>query len=239
MILAARESFAAAARRRGWTNPYVTDGLIAMWDGEWNAGGGKHTTDVLQMSPVVGDGVHMTVDPDYYGNTNVSITGNAVAVSGGGQFRLRDIATPTGELTLEYVVTNVTLGPAIYSTRFGSFCQLGGIGFYNQLSNGQTATTITRNGGFVAGNFFQAAFSTYAIVYNASNAVTRYVVNGAQKTLGTRTGTGTYTRGPNLTLGCQYGGSGVFFAARVYDRALTVAELASNYAIDKERFNTP
>lgn len=26
----------------GWHNPYVTDGLVAMWDGEWNAGGGVH-----------------------------------------------------------------------------------------------------------------------------------------------------------------------------------------------------
>ena len=25
-----------------WMNPYITDGLIAMWDGEWNAGPGKH-----------------------------------------------------------------------------------------------------------------------------------------------------------------------------------------------------
>ena len=23
-----------------WKNPYVTDGLVAMWDGKWNAGGG-------------------------------------------------------------------------------------------------------------------------------------------------------------------------------------------------------
>lgn len=25
-----------------WRNPYVTNGLVAMWDGEWNAGGGVH-----------------------------------------------------------------------------------------------------------------------------------------------------------------------------------------------------
>ena len=24
-------------------NPYITDGLVAMWDGEWNVGLGKHS----------------------------------------------------------------------------------------------------------------------------------------------------------------------------------------------------
>ena len=41
MLLGARQFF----ERRGgggWQNPYVTDGLVAMWDGEWNAGGGVH-----------------------------------------------------------------------------------------------------------------------------------------------------------------------------------------------------
>ena len=40
MQIANRESFAVASSRKPWTNPYVTDGLVAMWDGEWNAGGG-------------------------------------------------------------------------------------------------------------------------------------------------------------------------------------------------------
>ena len=33
----------------GWNNPYVTDGLVAMWDGEWNAGGGVHDTDAKSL----------------------------------------------------------------------------------------------------------------------------------------------------------------------------------------------
>ena len=30
-----------------WVNPYVTDGLVAMWDGEWNAGGGVHDPNAM------------------------------------------------------------------------------------------------------------------------------------------------------------------------------------------------
>ena len=31
--------FGAWGIGRPWTNPYVTDGLVAMWDAEWNVGG--------------------------------------------------------------------------------------------------------------------------------------------------------------------------------------------------------
>ena len=41
-------------RRRGWTNPYITDGLVAMWDGEWNVGGGVHDGTASQWLDVVG-----------------------------------------------------------------------------------------------------------------------------------------------------------------------------------------
>ena len=37
MTIAAHHAMLAGG---GWKNPYVTDGLVAMWDGEWNVGGG-------------------------------------------------------------------------------------------------------------------------------------------------------------------------------------------------------
>lgn len=30
-----------------WVNPYVTDGLVSMFDGEWNNGGGVHSDTEL------------------------------------------------------------------------------------------------------------------------------------------------------------------------------------------------
>ena len=38
----------------GWKNPYVTDGLVAMWDGEWNAGPGKHDNSATGLKDLVG-----------------------------------------------------------------------------------------------------------------------------------------------------------------------------------------
>ena len=40
MIAARQIAFGRGAAK--WINPYITDGLIAMWDGEWNAGGGLY-----------------------------------------------------------------------------------------------------------------------------------------------------------------------------------------------------
>ena len=37
-----------------WSNPYVTDGLIAMWDGEWNVGPGKHNPNATTWKDLAG-----------------------------------------------------------------------------------------------------------------------------------------------------------------------------------------
>lgn len=42
MSLLGKNIFFWVQKAGGWTNPYVTDGLIAQYDGEWNAGGGIH-----------------------------------------------------------------------------------------------------------------------------------------------------------------------------------------------------
>lgn len=41
--------------QEGWTNPYVTDGLIAMWDAEWNEAGGVHNASLMQLNDVMGN----------------------------------------------------------------------------------------------------------------------------------------------------------------------------------------
>jgi len=36
-----------------WHNPYVTDGLVAMWDGEWNAGPGVHDANATTWKELI------------------------------------------------------------------------------------------------------------------------------------------------------------------------------------------
>lgn len=52
MLIAARNAILAGGG--GWKNPYVTDGLIAMWDGEWNAGPGKHDASATVWKDLAG-----------------------------------------------------------------------------------------------------------------------------------------------------------------------------------------
>ena len=54
MLIANTGAFFAAARK--WRNPYVTDGLVAMWDGEWNAGGGVHDANPNEWVDISGHG---------------------------------------------------------------------------------------------------------------------------------------------------------------------------------------
>ena len=46
----------------GFENPYVTKGLIAMWDGEWNIGLGKHDAEATIWKDLSGNGYDLEVD---------------------------------------------------------------------------------------------------------------------------------------------------------------------------------
>lgn len=38
-----------------WTNPYITDGLLGMWDAEWNEAGGVHNPELMQLNDLTGN----------------------------------------------------------------------------------------------------------------------------------------------------------------------------------------
>lgn len=51
-MIAARGTMLSGAR--GWRNPYMTEVLLAMWDGEWNIGGGEHDSSATAWRDIVG-----------------------------------------------------------------------------------------------------------------------------------------------------------------------------------------
>lgn len=51
-MIAARGTMLSGGK--GWKNPYITDGLIAMWDGEWNDGCGVHDAAATTWLDIVG-----------------------------------------------------------------------------------------------------------------------------------------------------------------------------------------
>lgn len=245
MLIAARESF-AVARKRGWTNPYVTDGLIAMWDGEWNAGGGKHDTTVRKLVDLSGNGRDATlVSSAVFGSNFVRGNGSTYVATFAFDSVLPasvrsvsaccDVATPAGT-TGRY---SQCLIDSSFSPNFFSFgYDAGGYLFLMR-------TTTKRRAAGALG-----AKSCYG--ENPSGNTYNYRINGdsassVSGTLFDHTGSRTSGR-----IGGAWGSTtndsypAAYFRAdskihsiRIYNRVLTAAEVAAIYAIDKERFNLP
>ena len=58
-------------------NPYVTKGLVAMWDGEWNAGLGKHDTKVGKWKDLVGKSDCDPAGAPKFSGNSVELDGNS------------------------------------------------------------------------------------------------------------------------------------------------------------------
>lgn len=246
MLIAARESFAAASRRHRWTNPYVTDGLIAMWDGQWNAGGGVHDAGATTWADLSGNGYDISVDNNVFAWTQNSIQSpnssflplearaGAYSVSRGtieAVFKIRGVSGSFGRVwsgnvdksdyRFALLVSSGTPSMAIQcgSIRGSKFAEIG-------------VATINV-GSIVCASFYRDSTSNMGITVNGS---TNYVLSGFSSVYNEPRGLcmfgdNTVTPGNNV--------SGDIYSMRSYSRALTAAEIAANYTIDRERFNLP
>ena len=77
MMNAAAGIFLAARRKKGWTNPYVTDGLVAMWDGEWNVAGGVHDATATSWKDLVGSNDARIAEGGSWGSSYLACDGVA------------------------------------------------------------------------------------------------------------------------------------------------------------------
>ena len=73
MLIADRNGMAVSG---GWRNPYVTDGLIAMWDGEWNAGPGHSDPATGQIVDLCGG------EPFVVNTSKGTLTGHSLIFNG-------------------------------------------------------------------------------------------------------------------------------------------------------------
>jgi len=250
MLLGARQFF----ERRGapaWTNPYVTDGLVAMWDGEWNAGGGVHDAVATNWRELVsGTNCEMrgtiATDYDWASDSLVKIH------EGRGNFffdatsALQDAfraATFTVEATTSQPVNN-----ASWLAQIINVCQtaevstsyaLGIIARWRRENNGAMGSLSNTKYPSGAGLTLATtdALATFACVYNAGQYVS--YLDGEQKSTGSATPDSTID-GVWVRLGsAAFGFRGHYHSLRLYSRALTADEISANYAIDKARFSLP
>lgn len=228
-----------------WKNPYVTDGLIAMWDGEWNAGGGVHN-NAGGMVDISGNGHDLLfkdwtkheLGANYVVFSNVS-NSYATVVS---PKELQD-AVESESITVEGVTWNDTGNTGQILTFQKSYSSVQFIfmprsyseqrtGFFHYV--GSTGSNVS----FLPGDTPNAIYS-HSLVYDKGIAyatmnldyryekkdIPQFVVSGGYAvTVGARADTdaGRF--------------AGKLYNLRVYNRALTTAEIAHNYAVDKRRF---
>jgi hypothetical protein len=215
---------------------YITDGLIAMWDGEWNAGRGKHDPNTTTWVDLTGNGHDLTFHsitpvfgdkywdkatregdartkgwafaPDHSQEIVVCVTNRHRYARLIGDFRGMDLAVEEGG----------TSGPiGGYNTWFGDIPEIKS-GFKWDLNQRMTLS-LTVNSAL--------DLNCYR---DGEQKVFHYKARGADTQTSDLIMCG---RGDN-----QRGLAGRVYNIRIYNRSLTAAEVAHNYAIDKARFGS-
>lgn len=226
----------------GWKNPYVTDGLIAMWDGEWNAGPGMHDGTITDWFDLTGNEHKLHApSPSWAADGAVySVTDNIFRASAdeGEWFRT---LLGTGRYSLEIVASGFnTIGCAFFCYRTRS-------DFYIRGS-GKNATNTNVMFSSLGNEIYYTDLVNYAM------ELPRYVHVGCDVTTGkvmmnqsVTDITGNFAITP-VKFQMALGATGELGDAlkgqkysrlAIYSRPLTAEEIAANYAIDKERFNLP
>lgn len=251
MLVGARTATWAGS---GWKNPYITDGLVAMWDGEWNAGGGRHATNPSSIKSLG----YLDIDAVVKGLPTYE--SNAMVAGGTGAW-IADLSSayPTNAdklALLNNFSIEIGLEPTAYTNIDASNIAMFYSGYENRAfaSNWYTGS----NNLYCFGNVNYKATSYNALrrgpnistmpkmacVYRGYGTTLTMdeLVSGHSSTLSAGTAT-SFEKGL-LSFGCAYDASTLFAPARIYyvrlySRALTADEIAHNYAIDRERFNLP
>jgi len=233
MLLGARQFF----ERRGapaWTNPYVTDGLVAMWDGEWNAGGGIHDPNATVWKDLVGSCDFTLVGGATF-NENSLVLDNSSGMQYATASNISSFPS-SSDLTFEVVCDRnanaVTIFKPPDAYKFGLMFYAPN---YNTMGNRVSLPTF-RDTDFPVGHY-----GSVTGVYGANNSLSVFIDGSAVNSVSSDSIGGSQneaTIGRRLS-GSAYPLNGRVSNIRLYSRALTAAEIAANYAIDKARFNLP
>ena len=247
-MLGSRNGFAVG----GWKNPYITDGLIAMWDGEWNAGPGVHDPNTTIWKDLSNNGY------DAYARTTKgwSWAGNAYVGNSDGAGFVAPVALISAlaslinsdEYSFSLEVVFYVDSPFARRTIFGQYLStVSPVGtnfeigvsqghvraYYSNVPNMQGYSVYSVPGAGQC-SFIKDGITFSILKQGISIASTTSYISGLMRINATNP----------FVLGGENDRStmsirGKINNLRIYNRALTVAEVAANYAIDKARFNLP
>ena len=234
MLIADRNGMVSAMKSTPTARDYVQNGLVAMWDGIENAGWGVHDAAATMWKDLIGERDATVASAGSWKDNALHCDGTT--------YGARYAQNYDGFRTLEVCY------------KFGGGTN-GGIGFLCVVSSGNgNGVLINRDEGSFGFGYYAnspyflggptvGASATVVGVWEAdpaSNKNTSQYVNGVVVTTtgGSNPGFGS---GGAIVFGARQDGArpvvSDMYCLRLYDRALTAAEIAANYAVDAERFN--
>ena len=222
-------SIGGGAKKMPTARDYVQDGLIAMWDGEWNAGDGVHDQNATVWKDLIGQNdLDIVNESSFEKDCLIIPTSNTIGAE-------RDsLLTTRG--TIEVVMSasaweNYDICCFLY---FGQYHQFGR---RNGLVNGCN-TDGSGNYGCYTQNLDDGAYGMNSFSITRVRSETGSIAKNNKQLKMTKFSAQGY-RPPSII--SILSGRGVFryFNIRIYNRHLSDAEIAANYAIDKARFNLP
>ena len=205
---------------------YVQDGLIAMWDGIENAGWGKHDQNATTWKDLVG-GNDLVLQNTAHFDENSLVSAD------------RNKLTALCSSKLPYASIEVC-GFFDKSRNSSALVCFGNSVDDNRMFSCDTSSIQTYNGKHMLSLTTPAdPKCTWAGVHdgNRHDAYVRGALAAGTNSLndwGLRNGTFGLSGSSNYS---SWNFVGNYYCVRLYSRALTVEELATNHAIDKARFN--
>ena len=231
----------AWAKIGGWVNPYVTNGLIAMWDGEWNARGGVHDPNA-------------TVWKDLIGDLNSNLLGNSLFAYNYCEIR--------GKSGMTYVdISEFTLPPPPNSIEIIFGFSESKLSYNRILSNGNFRLYPRSDIGFAGDGSYVPCLNAFGVdTYNYGSLFKKdlvpdytpfsisisidtecdWKINGydyAQTPIAVKIPYSGFVLGSDPD--GKRGQDCRIYCLRFYDRKISTQDAAANYAIDKARFNLP
>lgn len=237
-MTAARNGIAAA--KRGWVNPYITDGLVAMWDGEWNAGGGVHDSSATTWIDLSGTG-----NANY--PSSYTLDGNSFTFLASSSNRMPlFLPSVNGERTIEIVARAKDDTVFSNNPRWFSFVVRGSRLECDTTQSGNRTnfSFADKNEAFRNRLYYEniSATTIQHIACSLSSDDIIFFVNGSVRTPTQGSSSNFLGDGENLFLG-EYNYTSFMheqvYCVRCYSKALNLDEISQNHDVDVVRFNIP
>ena len=237
MMLGARTG--AWAKAGGWVNPYVTDGMVAMWDGEWNAGGGVHDLSATKWKELISGTDCEAVGTPTWGDKFFRSTSH----NNSAYFNsfCPDTTNAPGH-TVEIVSKKRT---NLRGVIWGSYSITGANGVNFEYHSDYSYFRSY----YFGSPDIRSDFHTFPIGVTKYFAACRdgdeySIKDGEGRKLASINTNARNFKQSVMRIGTDSRTNymcfdGDIFCIRVYNRALTADEIAANYAIDKARFGLP